>query len=64
MPIKTVKAHPEIIRRVGLGAQQCERCGQVYRIDHVPDKCVNEKCPTNEEESDESTKVEGCSQAG
>lgn len=49
MPIKTVRAHSEIIRRVGLGAQQCAECGQVYRDTNIPETCDNGECPTNTE---------------
>lgn len=51
MPIKTVRAHPEIIRRVGLGAQQCVECGAVYIDTAIPETCDNGECPTNRMES-------------
>lgn len=48
MAFKTVKAHPEIIRRQGLGAQQCVDCGAVYRIENMPKECACASCPSNE----------------
>lgn len=48
MAIKIVRADPKIVRREGLGAEQCAACGQVYRINHVPEVCVNDGCPTNQ----------------
>lgn len=48
MPIRIVRASREIIRREGLGAEQCEACGHIYRIDHVPEVCENVECPTNQ----------------
>lgn len=47
MAFKTVRAHPEIIRRLGLGAQQCQDCGTVYKDTEIPKACDNGECPTN-----------------
>lgn len=47
MAFKTVRAHPEIIRRLGLGAQQCQDCGAVYKDTAIPKSCENGECPTN-----------------
>ena len=49
MALKTVKAHSEIIRRRGLGAQQCDQCGWVYIDPAIPKSCDNGECPTNRE---------------
>lgn len=52
MTFKTVRAHSEIIRRRGLGAQQCDQCGWIYVDPAIPKSCDNGECPTNKEGKD------------
>lgn len=44
MPIRTVAADPEIVRRVGLGARQCVECGTVYNDAKIPEWCGRVGC--------------------
>lgn len=44
MPIKTVAAHSEVVRRLGLGVRQCAECRWAYSDGAIPEECVNPEC--------------------
>lgn len=49
LEFRLVRAHYEIIRRRGMGAQQCTQCGWVYIDPDIPKVCANPDCSTNRE---------------